>query len=89
MPTSAAASTTPSAMQRELEILGKSTEELNALASALENRLGGLLRAQPKLAETATPMEELTPIPNHIRQNRQSVDNASYLLKSILSRLEV
>ncbi len=78
-----------SPLSRELNIMSKATSELLTEIESLEVRLMPVLQAQPKLASTGTPEEQMTQIPSEIRRYRQAIDNANYMLRSILSRLEL
>lgn len=82
-----------SVVEREVNILNKASQELIKNAEILENRLTCVLKAQPKsVAEVTpevTPEESLSKIPSEIRRHRQTIDSANYMLKSILSRLEI
>lgn len=78
-----------SVISRELGILTKSTTELSMQLDVLEQRLGVVLQAQPKSANTDIPEEQLTALADTIRSNRRQVDEAIYSIRSILDRLEL
>lgn len=78
-----------SRMSVELSELHRATEELLKHSDRLEARLTGVLQPQPKSADTSTPKEALPSRLEEIRNCRERVDAANYILKSILSRLEV
>lgn len=74
---------------REINTLAKSISELLAQCDHLEVRLTCVLGPQLKSDEPDTPEESMSPIPNEIRQNRKNIDAANYILRSIISRLEI
>lgn len=78
-----------SVISRELGILTKSTTELSMQLDVLEQRLGVVLQAQPKSANTDIPEEQLIALADTIRSNRRQVDEAIYSIRSILDRLEL
>lgn len=78
-----------SPVTRELISLSKATANLMAEAGQLEQRLAGVLRMQPESVPNGKPEESLTEIPSEIRRQRETVDNVAYVLRSILSRLEL
>lgn len=78
-----------SVVEREINILNKASQELIKNAEILENRLTNVLKTQPQSVAEGTPEESLSAIPSEIRRLRQTIDSANYMLKSILSRLEI
>ena len=79
-----------SAVEREIMQLSKAAGELNMLADDLQNRLSSVLRSQPEIINNeGKPIEPLTALPSAIREQKDSVIRAAYILKSILSRLEL
>ena|SRR3990167_8408173 len=78
-----------SPVEREIEQLSKATGELNIVAEDLQKRLSSVLRSQPESRDEGVPIEPLTALPSAIRYQKDSVSRAVYLLKSILSRLEL
>lgn len=78
-----------SKMTVEMVHLAEATNQLMRYAEQLEVRLQGVLQPQPKSANSDTPIEALPDRLSEIRSCCKRVNAANYMLKSILSRLEV
>jgi|CXWL01.1.fsa_nt_gi hypothetical protein len=77
-------------LEQETRALDKESENLSALVNELHTRLELVLRTQPGSVEnTGTPEEDLVPAVDKLRRIRYSISNSAYIIKSILSRLEV
>ena len=81
---------TESVTEREISGLSKTVSELNMLVDDLQNRLASVLKLQPEIADNiGKPNEPLTALPSAIREQKESISRAIYILSSILSRLEI
>lgn len=78
-----------SSTQTELKSLGKATDELIMNLDDLEQRLSPVLNRSEKDKQLDTPVPSLAPLPTEIRNQRDTVERANLLLRSILSRLEL
>lgn|SRR3990167_3014069 len=82
-----------SPVEREIDQLNSATSELNVCAEELQNRLSSVLRLQSEGVNEGVnhkkDSEPLTALPNAIREQKDNVNRATYILKSILSRLEL
>ena len=89
----AAATRERSPVEREIDQLNSATSELNVCAEELQNRLSSVLRLQSEGVNEGVnhkkDSEPLTALPNAIREQKDNVNRATYILKSILSRLEL
>lgn len=80
-----------SVTDRELNQLEKTVYELQEGLQRLHKNLSPILTSQPEsISDSAkTPSGTLSPVPNRIRSYRENVEGLNYLVKSILSRLEI
>lgn len=78
-----------SKMSVEITELDMASNQICIYAEQLEVKLAGVLQAQLKSIASETSREQLPPRLEEIRNTRDRINDANYILESILSRLEI
>src|SRR3990167_9126800 len=76
-------------VEQEMNLLSKNVEETKELVMALYNRLIPIMRKPNEGENIETPIQELTPLAQEIRNNRFGVENVKGTIQDILDRLEL
>ena len=78
-----------SEVQRQMNILNESICNLRDRIGELENSLGKVLRGGSDDKEDGPPNEVLVPLAVDIRSNRHSIEDCTFVMNSMISRLEL